>query len=116
MAEGFAPQHELRPAVQDPHKVPEVADLGLDRSGGAEQEILRAGPNPKHEIQEIVGLVFSVAKAPAAAGFVGLIEDDGSEFPLSQEAAFLGFVDDEASRDDGDAEGAAGDVFRPAGS
>jgi hypothetical protein len=46
---------------------------------------------------------------------VRFVEYDRSELPLQEETPFVGVMDDQAGRDNGDAERATCDVFRTTG-
>ena len=61
----------------------------------SQQEILGAGTDAKHEVEQIVGFLFSVARASAAAGLVGFIEDNRTEFSIQQMSLLFGVVENE---------------------
>jgi hypothetical protein len=79
-----------------------------------EQKVLGARADLQHEIEQIVRLVLLLAEFAAPASPVCLIEHNGPVLTRKQVAALVGVVEDQAGGRDGDSEGAAGDVLRPA--
>jgi hypothetical protein len=97
--------------VQGTHQVPNLGNLRLDRCHGTQQDVFGARAEVKHEVPQVVGLIFSRAELATPASFVGFIEDHSSVPTIEEVSALFRIVEDQSRGDDGDAEGAARDVL-----
>lgn len=115
---GLAAQHEIGPGVEDGQQVPELAHLGLDGGGGAEQHMPGPRCGAHHEVQQIVRRCAQIRLGPSqgvpAAGAVRLVQHQGPVATPQQMSALLGCLEDQPGGDDGDPKGAAGNILRAA--
>ena len=63
----------------------------------------------------IVGFILFFTQTAPAPGLVGFVQDHRAEFPFQQNLPFRRIVENQPRGNDGDAEAAAGDVFRTPG-
>ena len=71
------------------------------------------GPMRSMKSSRLFGSLLLLAQPATPAGLVGLVEDDCAVLAFEQILAFLGVVENQAGRDDGDAERATRDVLGP---
>ena len=102
----------VRTGVEDAQQVPKLMDLGLNWCCGSEQQVARSMTNLQHEFKEIVRLIFFLPQPAPSASFMGFVKNDSPELLFQQKLAFVGFVEDQAGRDDCDTKWAARDVLR----
>ena len=108
------PQYEVGPCRQNAQQVPQLAYLGLDRRGRAEQYVPGAGADTQHEVEQVVGLVPLLAQPAASACLVRFIQDHCAELARQQVPALFGVMEDQSGGHNGNLRRAPRHVFGPA--
>ncbi len=101
-SEDFSAEDEIGTGIENAEQIPHFTDFRLNRSCRAKHQVAGAGANPNHEIEKVIRLFLTLSQPATSACFVCLVEYYRSVLPLQEELAFIGAMNNQPGRNDGD--------------